>query len=61
MKKTLIRTLAFLLGAGQFMFFYWLAGNDFPTERGFSAVFYLFESVCFGTVGVSVSIILELE
>jgi hypothetical protein len=52
MNEKLKSTLGFLIGAGLFMFTVWLAGRDFPSERGPFAVFYFFESLCSGMVGL---------
>lgn len=44
----------FMIGVLVWMFLYWLSGNDFPDKRGFSALFYLAESIVFGSLAVAV-------
>ena len=43
--------LGFVIGAGFWMFLYWLSGSDIPTQRGADAVFYLLILLAFGGLG----------
>ena len=47
--------IPFLCGCLAWQFVWWLAGADFPNERGAKAIFYTFEAVACGFVGVFVA------